>query len=246
MPTETREVRPFSKPHHVLSAEGNILAVPTHWILLPPGDAALSRRIKQDGPTWTMIEMKGRKRFSKGIWAPAARIEALRTELLTERQDPSYQRKLDSGRKRRAAEQTIYAEDFRGAVLTCLDFHPIHTDKAETLSRLIADHAVPVGSGTVARTERIPIDQRAAAAIIAWMRHQTTGYDRMHIPLVKGQRREVRRMLAQRSIQLLKLYRQGHAIDEANCPLAQALKKLCPPMPATTPPPSSPVQGTLF
>jgi hypothetical protein len=246
VPTETREVRPFSKPRHVLSPDGNILAVPANWGLLPPGDAALSRRIKQDGPTWTMIEVKGRKRFSKGIWAPAERIETLRAELLVERQDPSYQRKLDSGRKRRAAEQEVYAEDFRGAVIACLDFHPIHADKAEAMSRLIADHAVPVGSGTVARTERIPIDQRAAAAVIAWMRHQTTGYDRMHIPLVKGKRREVRRMLAQRSIQLLKLYRQGHAIDEANCPLMQALKKLCPTVPATAKPPVTAVQGTLF
>ena len=230
----------------MLSPDGNILAVPANWGLLPPGDAALSRRIKQDGPTWTMIEVKGRKRFSKGIWAPAERIETLRAKLLVERQDPSYQRKLDSGRKRRAAEQEVYAEDFRGAVIACLDFHPIHADKAEAMSRLIADHAVPVGSGTVARTERIPIDQRAAAAVIAWMRHQTTGYDRMHIPLVKGKRREVRRLLAQRSIQLLKLYRQGHAIDEANCPLMQALKKLCPPAIAPTPPVAAPVQGSLF
>ena len=246
MPIETLEVRPFSKPHHVLSADGCILAIPAGWSLLPPGDAALSRRIKQDCSTWTMIEVKGRKRFSRGIWAPAARIEALKAELLVERQDPSYQRKLDSGRKRRAAEQVVYAEDFRGAVLACLDFHPIHAEKAEVMSRLIADHAVPVGSGTVARTERIPIDQRAAAAIIAWMRHQTTGYDRMHIPMVKGKRREVRRMLAQHSIQLLKSYRQGRPIDEANCPLMQALKKLCSPKSVATQSPSSPVQGSLF
>ncbi len=246
MPTETREVRPFSKPRHVLAAEGYILAVPADWNLLSPGDAALSRRIKQDGPTWTMVEVKGRKRFSKGIWAPAARIEALRAELLAERKDPSYQRKLDAGRKRRAAEQVVYAEDFRGAVLACLDFHPTHAAKAELMSHLIADHAVPVGSGTVARTERIPIDERAGAAIIAWMRHQTTGYDRMAIPLVKGKRREVRRMLAQRSIQLLKGYRQGLPIDETNCPLTQALKKLCPPASMTAQSPPSPAQGTLF
>ncbi|MBK9990335.1 MAG: DUF2293 domain-containing protein [Verrucomicrobia bacterium] len=246
MPHETREVRPFAKPRHVLSADGCILAVPAGWILLPPGDPALSRRIKQDGPSWTMIEVKGRKRFSKGIWAPAVRIEVLRAELVVERQDPGYQRKLDSGRKRRAAEQVVYAEDFRGAVLACLDFHPLHASKAEALSRLIADHAVPVGSGTVARTERIPIDQRAAAAVIAWMRHQTTGYDHMHIPLVKGKRREVRRMLAQRSIQLLKLYRQGQTIDEAKCPLAQALRKLCPPKLTPDAPAPRLVQGSLF
>lgn len=91
------------------------------------------------------------------------------------------------------------------------------------MSRLITDHAVPVGSGTVARTERIPIEQRAEAATIAWMRHQTTGYDHMLIPHVKGQRREIRRMLARRSIQLLSRYRQGQIIDPAMCPLSRAL-----------------------
>ena len=243
---ETLEVRPFSKPRHVLDACGNILTAPDDWGLLPPGDAALSRRIKQDGPTWTMIEVKGRKRFSRGIWAPAARIEALRAELLVERQNPSYQRKLDASRKRRAADQAEYVEDFRGAVFEYLAFHPIHAEKAELLARLIADHATPVGSGTVARTERIPIDQRAEAATIAWMRHQTTGYDRMIIPLEKGRRREVRRMLAQRSVQLLARYRQGGTITEASCPLAQALAKLCPPSITSRQAVDSPVQSLLF
>lgn len=90
-------------------------------------------------------------------------------------------------------------------------------------SRLIADHAVPVGSGTVARTERIPIEQRAEAATIAWMRHQTTGYDNMAIAQVRGKRREVRRMLAQRSVQLLSRYRHGRSVDTATCPLHRAL-----------------------
>lgn len=200
-----------------------MLAVPADWSLLPPGDAALSRRIKADGPTWTVIEVKGRKRFSRGIWAPANRIAALKAELLIERQDPAYERKLAAGRKRRAMEQEVYAEDFRAAVLTCLDFHPDHRESAELMARLITDHAVPVGSGTVARTGRIPIAQRAEAATIAWMRHQTTGYDNMVIPLVKGRRREIRRMLAQRSVQLLGRYRQGQPVDRASCPLARAL-----------------------
>jgi hypothetical protein len=225
VPTETREVRLFSKPRQVLSAAGHVLAVPADWSLLPPGDAALSRRIKQDGPTWTVIEVKGRKRFSHGIWAPAARIAALQAELLVERQDPSYQRKLDAGRKRRAVEQEVYAEDFRSAVLNFLGFHPNQREVAELMARLIADHAVPVGSGTVARTERIPLEERAEAATIAWMRHQTTGYDNMVIPHVKGRRREVRRMLAQRSVQLLMRYRQGQNFDRATCPLYRALEK---------------------
>lgn len=222
-----------------------MLVVPDGWSLLAPGDAALSRRIKQDGPTWTMIEVKGNKRFSKGIWAPAARIEALRAELLVERMDPAYQHKLDAGRKRRAEEQVEYVEDFRAAVLTFLAFHPAHREAAEVMAKLIADHATPVGSGTVARTERIPIEERAEAATIAWMRHQTTGYDNMVIPLEKGRRREVRRMLAQRSVQLLTRYRQGQAIERAACPLHQAL---APQRVALVPAKSAPdsVQGALF
>ena len=32
----------------------------------------------------------------------------------------------------------------------------------------------------------IPIEQRAEAAVIAWLRHQTTAYDHMTIERVKG------------------------------------------------------------
>lgn len=54
------------------------------------------------------------------------------------------------------------------------------------------------------------------------MRHQTTGYDGMVIPRMKGKRREVRRMLAQRSKKLLGQYRCGEPAQEG-CPLREAL-----------------------
>ncbi len=218
------EVRPFQKPGHVLSFDGRVLPIPHDWALLPPGDPALSRRIKADGPSFTVIELKGRKRFSRGIWAPAERIQTLKAELAVERTDPSYQKKLAAGRRRRAEEQVAYEKDFRTAVLEFLAFHPAHAALAERLATLIAAHAVPVGSGTVARTERIPIDERAEAATIAWLRHQTTGYDNMVIPHIAGQRREVRRLLAQRSRQLLDKYRKGESVATASCPLVRALK----------------------
>ncbi len=56
----------------------------------------------------------------------------------------------------------------------------------QRLDRVVTDHATPVGSGTVARTKRIPVEYRAEAAVIAWMRHQTTGYDDMVIPRLVG------------------------------------------------------------
>src|SRR5208337_3336921 len=92
--------------------------------------------------------------------------------------------------------------------------------------KAVTDHATPVGRGTVARTKRIPVEQRAEAAVIAWMRHQTTGYDGMVIPRVKGKRREVRRMLARRSHELLEGYRRGAPVPEG-CPLTKALAS-CP------------------
>lgn len=192
-----------------------------------------------------MVERKGRKRFSRGIWAPADRIDALRAALLTERADPAYARQLAAGRQRRQVAEGRYAEEFRHAVLSFLAFHPRYAAEAELLATLIATHATPVGSGTVARTERIPIEQRAEAASIAWLRHQTTGYDHMSIPLVKGRRREVRRLLAQRSHQLMRLYREGQAIDVARCPLQGALRQVRP-QPTVQPPAAAPVQGTLF
>ena len=242
MPNASREVRPSQKPGYVINEHAVLEPVPAGWILLPPGDSALSRRIKADGPTWTMFELKGRKRFSRGIWAPAHRIEALRAELLDERADPAHQRKLDSARARRAVAQTDYVEDFRAAVLTFLAFHAAHVGDAQLLADLIAAHATPVGSGTVARTERIPIPERAEAATIAWLRHQTTGYDQMRIPLIKGRRREVRRLLAQRSHQLLRLYREGRPVDVEHCPLQAALRSARPATAATF----SPSQALLF
>ncbi len=201
-----------------------MLTVPDDWSLLPPGDAALSRRIKQDGPTWTVIEKVGNKRFSRGIWAPTARIEALRAEREIERQDPAYQKKLAAGRARRAEEQAEYVEDFLAEVRRFLAFHPRYEPEERVMAEAIAAHATPVGSGTVARTERIPIEERAEAATIAWMRHQTTGYDHMTIARVKGERREVRRELARQSVSLLERYRSGMDIDPVHCPLQRALK----------------------
>ena len=225
MPNQTREVRPLPKPRQVFSAAGVVLTVPDDWSLLPPGDAALSRRIKQDGPTWTVIEKVGNKRFSRGIWAPTARLEALRAERESERQDPAYQKKLVAGRQRRAAEQVAYVEDFLTEVRRYLAFHPRYEAAERAMATAITAHATPVGSGTVARTERIPIEERAEAATIAWMRHQTTGYDHMTIARVAGRRREVRRMLAQRSVQLLAAYRAGREIEAAQCPLQAALQR---------------------
>jgi hypothetical protein len=206
----------------VRSADGLILNVPDGWILLPPGDAALTRRVKAAGDHWMVVEKKGRKVFSRGVWAPAATVERIRAELEAERSTESFAKRKAADARRREQAQVEYVEDFLGAVVKFLAFHEKHADLANRIARAVTDYATPVGSGTVARTKRIPIERRAEAAVIAWLRHQTTSYDGMQIPRVRGKRREVRRMLARRSHELLERYRRGEPVGE-DCPLKRAL-----------------------
>jgi len=213
---------PGPTPNTVRAADGNVITVPDGWVLVPPGDAALTRRIKAAGDHYTVAERKGRKVFSRGIWTSAATVERIRADLEAERSSEGFAKKKEADAQRREKAQAVYVEDFHGAVVAFLAFHPAHADLADQLAKAVTDHATPVGSGTVARTKRIPVEQRAEAAVIAWMRHQTTGYDSLVIPRVKGKRREVRRMLAQRSKQLLERYRGGEAGGEG-CPLKKAL-----------------------
>jgi hypothetical protein len=223
VPTRTRDVAPTSDPRRVCASDGQLLEVPIGWVLLPPGDPGLTRRVKAAGPSWTVKEQRGRKVFSRGVWAPRGHVEAARAELEVERAKPEYSRKLEAGRARRAKQEVEYADEFETAILRFLNFAPRHAELAKRLAAAIAAHAVPVGSGTVARTKRIPIEQRAEAATIAWLRHRTTAYDSMQIPRVKGMRREVRRLLAARSRELLDGYRRGRAVDSGRCPLERGL-----------------------
>lgn len=213
---------PGPSPGTVRTGEGKIVAPPADWSLLPPGDAGLTRRVKAAGEHWVVQEKKGRRTFSRGVWAPAVTIDRIRKELEAERSTDSYARRRKAEQMRREKKQEAYVDSFSDAVLAFLNFDAEHSSMAREMADAVTAHATPVGSGTVARTQRITVVKRAEAAAIAWMRHATTAYDSMKIPREKGKRREVRRMLAQRSHQLLQRYRDGEPISE-NCPLAQAL-----------------------
>ncbi len=213
---------PGPTPNTVRSSDGKVLTAPDGWVLLPPGDAALTRRVKAAADHWVVQEKKGRKVFSRGVWASGATIDKVRAELEAERSTEGYSKRKVADARRRDKAQAEYVEDFYGAVVAFLAFHPAHADLAHRLAHAVADHATPVGSGTVARTKRIPVEERAEAAVIAWMRHQTTAYESMKIARIKGRRREVRRMLAQRSQELLGRYRRGEKVG-GDCPLKTAL-----------------------
>src|SRR5450755_2619133 len=52
---------PGPTPNTVRATNGKVLTVPEGWILLPPGDAALTRRVKAAGDHWIVAEKKGRR-----------------------------------------------------------------------------------------------------------------------------------------------------------------------------------------
>jgi hypothetical protein len=222
-PERTRVVAPVPDPRFFRDSDGTILRPPAGWVLLAPGDATLTRRVKEAGPTWTIQEKRGHKVFSRGVLAPPENIAAVRAALERERATPEYARARARDAERRERVQTGYVEDFEAAVRTFLRFSAAFGPEEAALSAAVTAHATPVGSGTVARTQRIPVEQRAEAAVIAWLRHQTTAYDSLKIERVKGARREVRRELAEVSRALLARHRVPARHAPEVCPLCRAL-----------------------
>ncbi len=203
--------------------EGKEVRVPDSWVFVPSGDPALTRRLKVSTECWVVVQKRKNRIEARGLWAEKSVVEQVRENLEFERSNPVYLRRLEAARQARIAKQDAYVVEFRQAVVDFLDFAPCYEELAWDLADAVTDQAIPVGSGTVARTARIPLAARAEAAVIAWMRHQTTGYDRMYIARVKGERRAVRRTLAERSREILASYRRGEPA-EPDCPLAAALK----------------------
>ena len=222
MSHKNRIVKPARIKGTVFSEDGSVLHIPAGWELLEPGDGPLTKLVKSKGTSWLVQVKKGRRLMSKGIWTAKEHIAEGKRELEAKRSTDGYakKRKTDLARKERLHNE--YVETFSREVEEFLSFSPKYKELGKQLALAVTVHATPVGSGTVARTKRIPVEERAAKAVVAWMRHQTTSYDRMSIARVKGRRREVRRELAALSIELLSRYRQGEDISET-CPLFRAL-----------------------
>ncbi|MBU1564774.1 MAG: DUF2293 domain-containing protein [Proteobacteria bacterium] len=222
MPEEIRTVKPGRKTNTVITESGEELVPPASWELLPPGDGALTKLVKAKGPTWLVQVKVGRRVMSRGIWASKDDILAAARELTAKRTAPGYDLQRGQQKAAREKKHQLYVKAFYQEVLQFLDFHPCYNILAVNLAERVTALATPVGSGTVARTERIPLCERARAAVIAWLRHQVTSYDKMAIARVKGRRREVRRELAAQSMKILIPYRLGKDLS-ADCPLYRVL-----------------------
>ena len=226
MENGTRIVKPGINGYF-LGEKGETLLPPTGWTFLPSGDAGVTRKVTSQGQFWRVEVKKGRRTISLGIWAPETTIALAHADVQAIRMTDGYKKKRVSDLNRREKKQEQYDAEFCQAVEDYLNFHDSYKAMEKKLARAVTIHAIPVGSGTVARTQMIPIAERAAHAVIAWMRHQTTSYDLLKIARVKGERRAVRREFAQQSVDLLTNYRQGKVI-KFDCPLQKAVSKIVP------------------
>ena len=205
--------------------DGKQIDIPENFMFVKRGDAALTRRLKAKTECWILVHRRRNRIEALGLYADKAVVETVTAKLAAERESPEYRKKLQHSRKYRAAKEQQYKKEFRAEVISFLAFPDKHAALAAQIADAVTNHAVPVGSGTVARTRRIPLARRAEAAVIAWMRHKTSAYDFMTIARVKGERREVRRKIARKSHELLAGYRAGLEFSGDKCLLSQALQK---------------------
>jgi len=225
MPTETRTFLVTKSDRRLKDKAGKVFSVPAAWENLPPGDASVTRKVKSLGPTWSVQEKRGRKTFSHGVWAAKEQVGEAKALVEAQRADPKHQKKLAQAKVRREEKEEVFGEDFQQAIIKFLNFDEKYKALVEQLAVLVKEHAVPVGSGTVARSSSVTLDDKAALAVMAWMRHQTSSYDSISVPRVKGARRELRRQIARQTERILAKYRSGDDVDFRICPLYKALKK---------------------
>ena len=67
-----------------------MLRVPEDWVLLAPADAALDSSCQGRWRSLGCAGKEGAADFQQGVWAPAATVDRIRTDLEAERATDAY------------------------------------------------------------------------------------------------------------------------------------------------------------
>ena len=153
------------------------LTQPDGWSFLPAGDAFVTRRVKAAGVYWVLFRPKGRREHRRqlGLLAPADAIASAQIEADTTASRREHER-IASARQRDKNE-AVYRAEFVDAVMQWLNFPSEHAAMASEIARGAADRAAVVGSGRVGRTKTLTLEDRAALAARAFIRHHYTDYE---------------------------------------------------------------------
>jgi hypothetical protein len=159
-----------------------IIRIPEGWEFLPRGDAFVTRRVKK-GPHWVLggrYNKKGGYTPVKGVFAPAAAIEE--TQAAAEATKAKREQARPKAARQREQAETQYRHEFEEACVRFLNFAPDHRELAQTIASETAATACQKYSGRVGRTSHLDLDEKAALAVRAYIRHNHTDYD-SNLPL---------------------------------------------------------------
>lgn len=158
--------------------EHGAVTIPDDWQFLPSGDAYITRTVKAAGQYWLAWRPRGKNRPHRrrlGLWAPAETIE--RARAAADQTASRRARGRQQGARQRARAEDRYRTELAAAIIHFLAFHPAHHELAAEIADGAARQAAAVGSGRVGRTRTLSLEERAALAARAWVRHRYTDYE---------------------------------------------------------------------
>ena len=145
-----------------------------HLVFLPAGNAALSRRAKQESTLSALVMRfnKRRKRYERqGILVEQAALEQAEVQCLADDDVRARRRERDAERR---ARQDV---DFQAAMAA--EIRRLYPGCPDGRAKAIADHAGTRGSGRVGRSAagRALDEEAVRLAVVASVRHEDTDYD---------------------------------------------------------------------
>ena len=154
------------------------ISLPDGWEFLASGDAFVTRRVKAGGVYWTTWKPKNRRgghRRRLGLLAPGAAVDAAHADANATAGQRATARATSA--RHRDRTEADYQVEMRDAIHQWLDFAPEDTDLSADIADGAAAKATVVGSGRVGRTRTLSVDERAALAARAYIRHHYTNYE---------------------------------------------------------------------
>lgn len=151
------------------------LESPQGWEFLPRGDAFETRQVKRLGLHWVVVMRRKDYTETLGLLAPATSIEAARG--LASETAARREATRAVSRERREKQEQVYGWQFAEAVLRFLDFAPRYRALAQRIAEGAAQRSTEVSSGRVGRTAKLSLEEKAALAARAYIRHHHTKYE---------------------------------------------------------------------
>lgn len=158
--------------------EYDVVVPPRNWEFLATGQAFVTRSVKAAGVFWLAWAPRSRKQQHRrllGLWAPAAAIASARRSEADTASARAVRR--EAGARSRARREARYQNELAEAIVDYLNFAARYEALAQSIARSAAKRAAEVGSGRVGRTRLLALDERAALAARAQIRHAHTDYD---------------------------------------------------------------------